>query len=131
MVWPAKQGQALANIAQQEQAANLARLQFQQEMGAMPQAQEQRIIDQAIQNYAMAQESPYQRLAQYSGLIRGYATPTTTVDQYSAPASALSQLGGFGTALYGANKKRGGKIEEGIDTALLRRNRKSRERKSA
>ena len=125
-----QQAQTLANIAQQEQAANIARLQFQQEMGAIPQAQEQKIIDQAIQNYAMAQESPYQRLAQYSGLIRGYATPTTTVEQYSAPASPISQLAGLGTAAYGfgVGRKEGGKIEEGIDTALLKRKRRSKER---
>lgn len=128
-----QQGQALANIGQQQQAADIARMGFQQELGSLPQAQQQRIIDQAIQNFALAQESPYQRLAQYSGLIRGYATPTTTVEQYSAPASPLSQLGGLGAAYFGATagKKAGGQIQEGIDTALLRQNRKSRERKSA
>jgi hypothetical protein len=55
----------------------------------------------------------------------------TTVEQYAPAPSPISQLAGLGTAAYGLSKKRGGKIEEGIDTALLRKNRKSRERKAA
>ena len=115
-------GQNLTGLGQTQQASDLARLEFQQQMGALPQAQRQAIIDQAIQNYAMAQESPYQRLSQYSGLIRGYATPTTTVEQYGGQASPLSQLAGLGTAAYGVSqigKKKGGVIEEGIDRGLL------------
>jgi hypothetical protein len=128
-----QQGQALANIGQGQQASDLSRMQFQQELAGLPQAQQQRILDQSIQNYALSQEAPFQRLSGYSGLIRGYATPTTTVESYSAPASPVSQLAGLGAAYYGATagKRAGGKIEEGIDTALLRKNRKSRERKSA
>lgn len=124
-------GQGLTGLGQTQQAADLTRLGFQQEVGAMPQAQQQAIIDQAVRNYALQQEAPFQRLAQYSGLVRGYATPTTTVEQYSPGASPISQLGGLATAAYGLSKKEGGKIEEGIDTALLRKNRKSRERKAA
>ena len=127
-------GQNLGALGQTQQAADIARLGFQREIGSMPQAQQQLIIDQAIRNYALEQEAPYQRLAQFSGLLRGYATPTTTVEQYSPTASPISQLAGLGTAAYGISqigKKRGGKIEEGIDTALLRKNRKSRERKAA
>jgi hypothetical protein len=128
-----QQATNMANIGSQQQAADIARMQFQQEMGGLPQAQQQRILDQAIQNYALSQESPFQRLAGYSGLIRGYATPTTTVDQYSAPASPVSQLAGLGAVYYGAGggKKEGGKIEEGIDTALLKKKRKSKERAAA
>jgi hypothetical protein len=124
-------GQGLTGLGQTQQAADLTRLGFQQEIGGIPQAQRQAVIDQAVRNYALQQEAPFQRLAQYSGLLRGYATPTTTVEQYSPAPSPISQLGGLATAAYGLSKKRGGKIEEGIDTALLRKNRKSRERKAA
>ena len=124
-------GQGLTGLGQARQGADLTRLGFQQEIGGIPQAQRQAVIDQAVRNYALQQEAPFQRLAQYSGLIRGYATPTTTVEQYSPAPSPISQLAGLGTAAYGLSKKRGGKIEEGIDTALLRKNRKSRERKAA
>ena len=115
-------GQGLAGLGQTQQASDLARLEFQQQMGSIPQAQRQAIIDQAIQNYALSQESPYQRLSQFSGLLRGYATPTTTVEQYGGQASPISQLAGLGTAAYGFSqlgKKEGGKIEEGIDVGLM------------
>jgi hypothetical protein len=107
-------GRQAADIGTQQQAADLARLGFQQELGAMQQQQQQAIINQAIQDYALAQEMPMQRLAGYSGLLRGYATPTTTVSQYQAAPSAASQVAGLGTALYGATqlgKKAGGVIK--------------------
>jgi hypothetical protein len=124
-------GQGLTGLGQARQGADLTRLGFQQEIGGIPQAQSQALIDQAVRNYALQQEAPLQRLAQYNALIRGNATPMTTVEQYSPAPSPISQLAGLGTAAYGLSKKRGGKIEEGIDTALLRKNRKSRERKAA
>lgn len=117
-------GRSLSDIAAQQQQSDIARLQFQNQIAALPQEQQQQIINQAIQNFALAQESPFQRLAGYSGLLRGYATPTTTVSQYQAPASPVSQLAGLGltgAAAYGLaqGKKEGGKIEEGIDTLAL------------
>jgi hypothetical protein len=115
-------GQNLGALGQTQQASDISRLGFQREIAAMPQAQRQLMIDQAIRNYALEQEAPYQRLAQFSGLLRGYATPTTTVEQYSPTASPISQLAGLGTAAYGISqigKKKGGKIEEGIDVGLM------------
>ena len=120
-------GRSLADIAQQQQAADIARLQFQQQVGGTQQSQEQQIINQAIQNYAMAQQYPQQQLAAYNALLRGYQTPVTTVSQYQASPSPVSQLAGLGTAAYGFSqlagagqgKKEGGKIEEGIDTLAL------------
>ena len=96
---------------------------FQSQMGAAQQDREQQIINQAVQNYAMAQENPFQRMSQYSGLIRGYMTPTTTVSQYSAAPSVGSQIGGLAAAAYGASqRKKGGRIKEGgIERLALRR----------
>lgn len=123
-----QQAANLANIAQQQQAADIARMQFQGQIGSQQQAQEQRIIDQAVQNYAMAQESPFQRLAGFNALLRGYATPTTTVSQYQAPPSLASQVAGGGMtalALSQLAKKKGGKIEDksgqGIDDLMIRK----------
>lgn len=120
-------GTNLANIGTAQQAADLSRMGFQAEMGAMQQAREQQIINQAVQNYAMAQENPFQRMSQYSGLIRGYMTPTTTVSQYSASPSFGTFAGAGGQAAAGiaqlaaAGRKRGGKIkEQGIDKLALR-----------
>jgi hypothetical protein len=116
-------GQALGQLGTQQQQADLARMQFQQQMGAMPQELQQQIINQAIQNFALAQESPFQRLAGFSGLLRGYATPTTTVSQYQAQPSSASQLAGLGALAYGAGmpgKKKGGEIkDEGIDSLAI------------
>jgi hypothetical protein len=116
-------GTNLANIGTAQQRADLERMGFQSEMGAMQQAREQQIINQAVQNYAMAQENPMQRLTGYSGLIRGYATPSTTVSQYAAAPSFGSQAAGYGTLAYGLSqmgKKKGGKIEDdGIDSLAL------------
>jgi hypothetical protein len=119
-------GQGLAGLGQTRQATDLQRLAFQGEMGAIPQAQQQKIIDQAIQNYALAQESPFARLSQYSGLLRGYSTPTMTTESYRAtnPAQAIA---GLGTAAFGAampGRKKGGVIEEGIDTLAIKKAKK-------
>jgi len=116
-------GTNLANIGTAQQAADLSRMGFQSQMGAAQQDREQQIINQAVQNYAMAQENPFQRMSQYSGLIRGYMTPTTTVSQYSASPSMGSQIGGLAAAAYGASqKKKGGRIKEGgIERLALRR----------
>jgi hypothetical protein len=110
-------GQGLTGLGQTQQASDLARLGFQAEIGALPQAQRQAIIDQSIQNFAFQQENPYQRMSQFSGLLRGYATPTTTTEQYGGSPNTLQTLGALGTAaggvgtLMGAGKKAGGVIK--------------------
>ena len=122
----------LANIAKEQQAADIARMQFQAQQGALQQAQEQAITNQAVQNYAMAQQHAQQQLSGYNALLRGYATPTTTVQQYQAAPSAVSQLAGLGTAgiglagmanMAGIGRKKGGKIkdEDGIDDLMIRK----------
>ena len=117
-------GRSLADISAQQQQADVQRLEFQQKMASLPQEQQQQIINQAVQNFALAQESPFQRLAQYSGLLRGYATPTMTAESYRSGPSAAQSLVGLGTTLYGASmpgKKKGGVIEEGIDTLAIKK----------
>jgi hypothetical protein len=110
-------GQGLTGLGQARQGADLTRLGFQQEIGGIPQAQRQAIIDRSIQNYALSQEAPFQRLSGFSGLLRGYATPTTTTDQYGGTPNTLQTLGALGTAaggfgtLMGGGKKAGGAIK--------------------
>jgi hypothetical protein len=110
-------GQGLTGLGQTQQASDLTRLGFQQEIGGIPQAQRQAIIDRSIQNYALSQEAPFQRLSGFSGLLRGYATPTTTTEQYGGTPNTLQTLGALGTAaggvgtLMGAGKKAGGVIK--------------------
>jgi hypothetical protein len=116
-----RMGEQAANIGSQRQQADLARLGFQGQMGEQQQQQQQQIINQAIQDYALSQEMPMQRLAGYNALLRGYATPTTTTQQYQAGANPASQLAGIGALAYGASKKEGGVINEGIDALAMRK----------
>ena len=118
----AQQGYSLANQA----AANLGQLGtaqlgaqqgiigLQGNLGAQQQQYQQALMNQAIQNYATAQQYPQQQLSFYNSLLRGYATPTTTTSTYQASPSPMSQMAGLGmtgAAAYGMMKKKGGKIE--------------------
>ena len=112
-----RMGEQAANIGAAQQQADLSRLGFQGQMGDIQQQRQQDIINQQIQNFALAQEMPAQRLAGYNALLRGYATPTTTTSQYQAQPSGLQQLAGLGTTaagigtIAGMGKKEGGVIK--------------------
>lgn len=119
-------GQNLANIGQNQLAAQQAIINMQNQYGSQQQQQQQNIINNAINNYATAQQYPQQQLAFYNSLLRGYSTPTTTTSQYQAAPSAMSQLSGLGltgAAAYGLMKKKGGVIKDkkkdGVDTLGL------------
>ena len=88
----------LANIGTQQLAGQTGILGLQNQIGGQQQAYEQQLINQAIQNYAQAQEAPLQAYNQYNALLRGYALPGTTSTQYQAAPSVLSQVGGAGLA---------------------------------
>jgi hypothetical protein len=121
--------QNLANIGRSQQEADIARMGFQGQQGQLQRTAEQDIINQSIQNYALAQQYPAQQLAAYNALLRGQAAPATTVSQYQAAPSGVSQLAGLGLGAYGLSRaigsKKGGKIEdkdaEGIDDILIRK----------
>jgi hypothetical protein len=120
-------GASLANIGNQQLGAQQGILGLQQQVGGQQQAQEQQIINQAIQNYANQQQAPMQAYNQYNALLRGYAVPGMTTTQYQAAPSMTSQIAGLGTAAagaYGLMKKKGGAIKEpkgrGIDSLGLR-----------
>ena len=66
--------------------------------GAAQQAQQQQMINQAIQNYAVAQQYPQQQLAFMNAQLRGLPLQSSTVQQYQAAPSAVSQAAGIGTA---------------------------------
>lgn len=98
-------------------------------LGEQQRQLEQQAINQAIQNFAMAQETPYQRLAAYNALMRGYSTPGQTMTQYQSAPSGISQLAGVGLAgaglsgLFGGGRKAGGviKARDGVDKLALNR----------
>lgn len=98
----------------QQQAINTA----QQQVGAVQQAQQQQQLDQAYQDFLKQKNYPYQQLAFMSDMLRGLPLSQSAQQQYTAPPSMVSQLGGLGMAglgIYGAAggfKAKGGEIKE-------------------
>ena len=88
----------LGTLGAQQLAAQTGILGLQNQIGGQQQQQEQQYINQAIQNFAQAQENPMQKYNQLNSLLRGYALPGTTQTQYQAAPSLLSQVGGAGIA---------------------------------
>lgn len=111
----AQAGTALSNIGTQQLAAQQGIIGMQNQYGQQQTQQQQDIINNAIQNYASAQQYPMQQLAMYNALLRGYSAPTSGSTTYQAAPSVMSQFGGLaatGLGAYMASKKEGGKIEE-------------------
>jgi hypothetical protein len=118
----------LGQLGTAQLGAQTGILGLQGQIGGEQQAQQQAMINQAIQNYANQQQNAYNTLSQYNALLRGYAVPGQTTSMYQAQPSVLSQvagLGGVGTGIYGlsqmANKKAGGVVKDGIDELAIRK----------
>jgi hypothetical protein len=111
----------LANIGTQQLSGQTGILSLQNQIGAQQQAQGQRVIDNAINNYAQAQNAPLQNFNNYNALLRGYAVPGQTSTQYSAAPSLTSQVVGGGTALLAGNRllgqKAGGHVARNVQRA--------------
>jgi hypothetical protein len=88
----------LGSLGTQQLNAQQGILGLQNQIGGQQQGQQQQIINQAIQNYAQAQEAPMTAFNQYNALLRGYAVPGQTTTQYQAQPTLGNQLAGFGTA---------------------------------
>jgi len=102
-------------LASQENIANL-----QNQFGGQQTQAQQNIINQAVQNYATAQQYPFMQLGVMNAMLRGLPTQQTSTSMYQAPPSTVSQLGGLGLAglgglgMYNAatkTSKRGGKVK--------------------
>jgi hypothetical protein len=108
----------LANIGSQQLGAQTGILSLQNQIGGQQQAQEQQIINNAINNYAQAQNAPLQNFNNFNALLRGYAVPGQTSTQYSAAPSFASQVVGGGTALLAGNQllknKAGGHVKRNV-----------------
>ena len=111
----------LANLGGQQLTSqeNIANLQNQ--VGGQQTQAQQNIINQAVQNYATAQQYPYMQLGVMNAMLRGLPTQQSSTTMYQAPPSTASQVGGLGLAglgaygMYnaatGAGHKRGGKVK--------------------
>ena len=113
----------LGTLGNQQLAAQMGIMGLQNQIGGQQQSQEQQYINQAIQNYAQAQENPMQKYNQLNALVRGYALPGTTTTSYQAQPTLANQALGFGTAavgaaqlgnVFGTGKKAGGTVRSGI-----------------
>lgn len=88
----------LGALGGQQLQAQQGILGLQNQLGAQQQQQQQNIINQAIQNYATAQQYPMLQLGTMMNLVRGTPTQITGTQTYQAPPSPISQLAGLGTA---------------------------------
>jgi soluble cytochrome b562 len=98
-------GANVANIANQSQSAQQALLNNQMQMGNQKMAYEQSIKNQAVQDYANAQQYPLMQLGTMSNMLRGLPMQASTTNQYAAAPSAASQaIGtiGSGASIYSA-----------------------------
>jgi hypothetical protein len=95
-------GRTLADIGGQQLQARQGIIGLQSQAGAQQQALEQQRVNQAIQNYALQQQYPQLQLSTMSSLLRGLPLQQATTQQYQAPPSAISQIGGLGVAGVGA-----------------------------
>lgn len=110
-------GQALGQLGGQQLAAQQGILNTQGTMGAQQQSLQQNIINQAIQDYATAQQYPYMQLGMLNSMLRGLPMQNMSTQQYQATPSYLTQgLGAVGT-LAGAYKAFGQK-EGGVVKGL-------------
>lgn len=103
----AQAGQALGQIGTAQQQADLARLQAQEQFGALAQQQRQQALDLAYQDFITQQQYPYKQLGFMSDLLRGSANLAATGGKtiYEAPQSQtqqLLQLGLGGLGMYKA-----------------------------
>ena len=106
-------GYGMANQAA-GQLGNLGQSQYQQGMGinalqaqygAQQQAQQQRGLDTAYQDFLTQKNYPYQQLSYMSNLVRGTPMGMNTQSQvYQAPPSTMGQLAGLGMGAYGLSR---------------------------
>jgi len=92
-------GQNLANLGQQRQTAQQNIYNMQNQFGSQQQAMEQAKINQAMQDYANAQQYPLMQLGTMSNMLRGLPMQASTTNQYAASPNPLSQaVGTIGSA---------------------------------
>lgn len=109
--------QALGQLGEAQQGANLNILNAQNAFGGQQQQQQQQAINQAVLNYQNEVNQPYLAAGTMSDLIRGTPMNNMTTMNYQAQPGFMQQAGGaLGTAasLYGAYKSGKGNKNGGI-----------------
>ena len=102
----------LGNLGTQQLAAQNSILNTQNTMGNQQQANQQAVINQAIQNYANTQNYPMQQAYNILGLTTGIPTSQTQT-QYTAAPNSVNTVLGAGAVATGVSKvAKGGIIKE-------------------
>jgi len=99
-----------AGLGQQQLAAQQGILGMQSTVGAQQQALDQAAKNQAVQDYANAQQYPLMQLGTMSNMLRGLPMQASTTNQYAASPNPLSQAVGTigaGASIYNATKPGG------------------------
>lgn len=97
----------LAGIGGQQLGAQQGIYNAQNAVGGQQQQLEQQKINQALQDYANAQQYPIMQLGTMSNMLRGLPMQAQTTQQYQAQANPITQgIGalGAGASLYNATK---------------------------
>jgi hypothetical protein len=101
----------MGQLGQTEFGQRQAALGMQQQVGAQRQSMEQQKINQAIQDYANAQQYPLMQLGVMSNMLRGLPMQAATTNQYVAAPNPITQgigMAGAGASLYNAMRSPGG-----------------------
>ena len=104
----------LAGIGGQQLAAQQGIANLQNQYGGQQQQQQQNIINQAVQNYATAQQYPFMQLGLLNSMLRGLPMQQSSTQMYQAPPNQLAQAAGLASTAYGmfgGGKKDGGVIK--------------------
>ena len=99
-----------AGLGQQQLAAQQGILGMQNQVGGQQQALDQAAKNQAIQDYANAQQYPLMQLGTMSNMLRGLPMQASTTNQYAASPNPVSQAVGTigaGASIYNAMAPRG------------------------
>ena len=99
----------MGTLGQQELVGQEGIYGLQNQYGAQQQAMQQRMIDQAIQNYATAQQYPMMQLGNMSNLLHGLPMQSSTTQSYQAQPGIASQIGALGAGAMGLSKLAGAK----------------------
>jgi len=111
-------GGQMAGIGGQQFQTQQGIIAAQSQAGQQQQTQQQNIINQAIQNYATAQQYPQQQLSFMNAMLRGLPTQQSTTNGYQAAPSTLNQITGLGIAGLGAYNAFGGGAAAASDINL-------------
>lgn len=91
----------LGQLGQTQFGQQQGAMQAQLAAGAQQQAMEQQKLSQQYQDFLSQRGYPQQQLAFMSDILRGIPLSQQTQQQYTAPPSMLSQVGGLGLTAYG------------------------------